>query len=122
MCDRFCYQDQTVVTPPESTELTPPARCPTAAIQKECNCYGLPVSQYTLPAELGGRDASTACSFKCIFAGLQFKKQQLPSLQASTSLTPQQKATIANVIVDGNTLHNIPFKGQAINLDVEDAF
>ena len=121
------YRDQTVVTPPESTELTPPPRCPTAEIQKECNCYGLPVAQYTLPAELcqsefGGRDGSNACNLICIFLGLQFKKRQLPSLQASTSLPPQWKAAIANAIVDGNTLHDIAFEGQAINLDVEDAF
>ena len=83
--------------------------------------------QYTLPAELCqselcGRDGSNACTLICIFLGLQFKKQDFPSPLYSTSPPPQWKTAIANAIVDGNTLHNCIFEGQAINLDVEDAF
>ena len=83
--------------------------------------------QYTLPAELcqselGGGDGSNTCTLICIFLGLQFKKQDFPSPLYSTSLLPQWKTAIANAIVDGNTLHDCVFEGQAINLDVEDAF
>ena len=116
-----------VVTPPESTELLAPTTCPAVTVPKECNCYGLPVAQYTLPAELcqsefGGQDGSNACTLICIFLGLLFKKQRFSSLLSSTSLPPQWKTSIANAILDGNTLHDSAFEGQPINLDVEDAF
>lgn len=41
---------------------------------------------------------------------------------ASTSLPSQWQKAIANAIVDGNTLHECAFEGQAVNLDAEDAF
>ena len=121
------YRDQVVVTPPESTELSAPTTCLAVDVPKECNCYGLPVSQYTLSAELcqsefGGRDGSNACTLICIFLGLLFKKQRFSSLLSSTSLPPQWKTSIANAILDGNTLHDTAFEGQPINLDVEGAF
>ena len=122
------YRDQVVVTPPESMMPSYSITCPAGElITKESNCYGYLVVQYTLPAELcqselGGRDGSNACTLICIFLGLQFKKQDSPSPRYSTSLPPQWKTAIANAIVDGNTLHDCIFEGQAINLDVEDAF
>lgn len=120
------YRDQVVVTPPESTEIPRPTTCPTVDVPKECNCYGLPVAQYTLPSDLcqsefGGRDGSNACTLICIFLGLQFKKQKFSSLLSFTSLPRQWTTAIANAIIDGNTLHDTAFEGQAINLDVEDA-
>lgn len=121
------YRDQVVVTPRESTELSASTTCLAVDVPKESNCYGLPVAQYTLPAELcqsefGGRDGSNACTLICIFLGLLFKKQKFSSLLSSTSLPPQWKTSIANAVLDGNTLHDSAFKGQPINLDVEDAF
>ena len=121
------YQGQVVVTPPEYTELPRPMTYPTQDVPKECTCYGLPVAQYTLTSNLcqsqfGGWDGSNACTLICIFLGLQSKKQKFSSLLSCTSLPPQQKNGIANVIIDSNTLLDIAFKGQAINLDVEDAF
>ena len=53
---------------------------------------------------------------------LQFKKNKFLSLLSCTSLPPQWKNAIANAIIDGKTLHDIAFEGQAINLNVEDAF
>ena len=74
-------RDQGVITPPESMMPSYSLTCPAGElIAKESNCYGYPVVQYTLPAELcqselGGRDGSNACTLICIFLGLQFKKQ-----------------------------------------------
>ena len=120
------YRDQVVVTLPESTELPGPTTYPTMDVPKECNCYGLPVAQYTLTSnfcqsEFGGRDGSNACTLICIFLGLQFKKQKFSSLLSCTSLPSQWKNAIANAIINGN-MHDIAFKRLAINLDVEDAF
>ena len=57
-----------------------------------------------------------------IFSGLQFKTQDFSSPLYSTSLPPQQKTAIAKAVVDGDTLHDCVCEGQAIYLDVEDAF
>ena len=47
------YRDQVVVTPPESMMPSYSITCPAGElITKESNCYGYPVVQYTLPAEL----------------------------------------------------------------------
>ena len=106
---------------------TYPTTYPTLDVPKECNCYGLSVAQYTLmsnfcQSQFDGRDGSNAFTLICISLGLQFKKQKFSSLLSCTSLPLLWKNAIANAIVDGNTLHDIAFKGQAINLDVEDAF
>ena len=47
---------------------------------------------------------------------------QLALWMVSTSLTSQWKVAIVNAIVEGNTLHDNAFEGQAVNLDTEDAF
>ena len=123
------YRDQVVVMPPESTMPSYTITCPAGEFTRQMsNCYGYPVVQYTLPAELcqsefGGRDGSNACTLICILLGLQFKKQvDFPSPLYSNSLPPQWKTAIANAFVDGNALHDCVFEGQAINVDVEDAF
>ena len=121
------YRDEDVVTPSVRTVPSYSITCPAGEFTKQSNCYGYPVVQYTLPAELcqsefGDRVGSNACTLICIFLGFQFKKQEFPSPLYSTSLPPQWKTAIANAIVDGNTLHDCVFEGQAINLDVEDAF
>lgn len=105
------YRDETLVLSPKNTATASPTSCLIADLVREANVYGLPVLQFTLPAELchsefGGRHGSNACTLICIFLGLQFKKHQLPSLMASTSLPSQWQKAIANAIVDGNTLHD----------------
>ena len=44
---------------------------------------------------------------------------QLALWMVSTSLTSQWKVAIVNAIVEGNTLHDNAFEGQAVNLDTE---
>lgn len=120
------YRDEAVVPPLDSTVVAPNIG-QSVNVHRENSCYGLPVTQYTLPSqvcqsEFCGRDGSNACTLICIFLGLMFKKHKFPSLLASNVLSPQWKTAIANAIVDGNTLHDSAFQGHAINLDVEDAF
>ena len=108
---------------PRNTATASPTSSLNADFVQEANVYGLPVLQFTLPAELcqsefGGRHGSNACTLICIFLGPQFKKHQLPSLMASTSLPSQWQKAIANAIVDGNTLHDCTFEGQAVNLQL----
>ena len=80
------YRDQVVVTPPERTVPSYTITCPAGElITKESNCYGYPVVQCTLPADLcqsvfGGRDESNACTLICIFWGLQLNSRIFPHL------------------------------------------
>lgn len=70
---------------------------------------------------LGGKLGSNACTLIATFIGNTFVKQDLPMIHTN-SLPLVWSTAIVNCIVDGNTLYDMIFEGQAVFLDVEDAF
>jgi len=71
-------------------------------------------------SSIGGRQGSNACTIIASLVGYYFIKLGLPEL--SSSILPSQWFdAIVNSMVEGNTLHDILFDGEARNLDIEDA-
>ena len=87
--------------------------------------YGFSVTEFLFPfsvsqSVLGGRHGSNACTLIAISFGNRFMRSSLQKI-SGLMLPLQWTSAITNSIADGNTLHDIAFEGQPINLDVQDA-
>lgn len=96
------------------------------SIEGRSKVFNLMVTEYLFPgsisqSSLGGRQGSNACTLIATLVGNTFVKQNLPMID--TYFLPQVWIdAVTNCIQDGNTLYDLMFEGQAVVLDVQDAF
>lgn len=96
------------------------------SIEGRNKAFNLNVTEFLFPnsisqSTLGGRAGSNACTLIATLVGNTFVKQDIPLI--NTNRLPELwSTTVVNCIVDGNTLYDMFFEGQAVFLDVQDAF
>ena len=109
------YRDESVIV--QTTPVLPWSDV-AVHVEGQIRPYGFSVTEFLFPfnisqSSLGGRNGSNACTLIAIFVGSYFLRNMLPV---------EWSSAVVNCINDGNTLYDVVFEGQVVNLDVEDAF
>lgn len=117
------YRDECII--PETTPVLPHIAI-AVPVDGRNKPFGFSATEFLFlssisQSSLGGRNGSNACTLIAIFVGNYFLKNMLPAIN-SIVLPKEWSLAVVNCINDGNTLYDVVFEGQAINLDVEDAF
>ena len=117
------YRDECII--PETTPVLPHIAI-AVPVDGRNKPFGFSATEFLFPSSisqssLGGRNGSNACTLIAFFVGNYFLKNMLPAIN-SIVLPKEWSLAVVNCINDGNTPYDVVFEGQAINLDVEDAF
>ena len=117
------YRDESVIV--QTTSVLPQSDV-AVHVQGRSKPYGFSVTEFLFPfnisqSSLGGRNGSNACTLIAIFVSNYFLRNILPNF-SSIVLPVEWSSAVVNCINDGNTLYDAVFEGQAVYLDVEDAF
>jgi len=117
------YRDESVVPSHNSAQTV---HSTDLCIEGRSRAFNLNATEFLFPnsvsqSTIGDRRGSNACTLIATLVGYSFVKKDLPLIN-TIRLPAIWGTTVVNCIVDGNTLYDMVFEGQAVFLDVEDAF